>query len=212
MTTLLLIRHGESEANNKGFFAGQYDAELMPKGIEQAEKTAQYIAEKYSPDRIYASDLKRAYCTAVPVSKLIGADIISDRGLREIYAGKWQQTRFDDLQKEFSNEYGVWLNDIGNARCTSGESVKELSERVMAALTVIAKENDGKTVAVATHATPIRAAQTLIQYGAIRRMKDVPWVSNGSVTVLEYDGEWRCKSVSEDEHLGKDRTVFPANV
>ena len=95
---------------------------------------------------------------------------------------------------------------------TEGESVKELSERVMATLTAIAKENDGKTVAVATHATPIRAAQTIIQCGDIKYMKNVPWVSNGSVTVLEYDGKWKCVSVSEDSHLGEDRTVFPANV
>ena len=52
----------------------------------------------------------------------------------------------------------------------------------------------------------------MIQYGDISYMKNVPWVSNGSVTVLEYDGEWKCVSVSEDNHLGADKTVFPANV
>ena len=82
----------------------------------------------------------------------------------------------------------------------------------MAALTDIAKENDGETVVVATHATPIRAAQTVIQHGDIGHMKNVPWVSNGSVTVLEFNGEWRCASVSEDHHLGAYKTVFPANV
>lgn len=212
MTTLLLIRHGESEANNNGFFAGQYDAPLMPKGIEQAEKTAKYIVENYVPTKIYASDLKRAYCTAIPISELIGVDIITEQGVREIYAGKWQKMSFDDLEKKFSEEYMVWLNDIGNACCNDGESVKELSERVMTSLTAIAKENYGETIAVATHATPIRAAQTIIQYGDISYMKDVPWVSNGSVTVLEYNGEWRCVSVSEDDHLGADKIVFPANV
>ena len=212
MTKLLLIRHGESEANNKGFFAGQYDAPLMPKGVEQAEKTAKYAVEKYHPVKIYASDLKRAYDTAIPVSKLIDADIITDQRIREIYAGKWQQMPFDDLEKTYPDDYRVWLNDIGNACCSGGESVKELSERVMAALTDIAKENDGETVAVATHATPIRAAQTVIQHGDIGYMKNVPWVSNGSVTVLEYNGEWRCASVSEDHHLGAYKTVFPANV
>ena len=212
MTKLLLIRHGESEANNKGFFAGQYDAPLMPKGVEQAEKTAKYAVEKYHPVKIYASDLKRAYDTAIPVSKLIDADIITDQRIREIYAGKWQQMSFDDLEKTYPDDYGVWLNDIGNACCSGGESVKELSERVMAALTDIAKENYGETVAVATHATPIRAAQTVIQHGDIGYMKNVPWVSNGSVTVLEYNGEWRCASVSEDHHLGTYKTIFPANV
>ena len=212
MTTVILIRHGESDANNKGYFAGQYDACLMPRGMEQAEKTAKYIFEKYKPTKIYASDLKRAYSTAEPISKLIGDEIITDKGLREKYAGKWQEMSFDDLENTFHEEYYVWLNDIGNAHCNEGESVKELSERVMATLTAIAKENDGKTVAVATHATPIRAAQTIIQCGDIKYMKNVPWVSNGSVTVLEYDGKWKCVSVSEDSHLGEDRTVFPANV
>ena len=162
MTKLLLIRHGESEANNKGLFAGQYDAPLVAKGIEQAEKTAEYIVEKYAPAKIYASDLKRAYCTAIPISKRIGVEIITNQGLREIYAGKWQKMAFDDLEKEFSDDYGLWLNDIGNACCSGGESVKALGERVMATLTAIAKENYGETIAVATHATPIRAAQTII--------------------------------------------------
>ena len=212
MTKLLLIRHGESEANNNGFFAGQYDVPLMPKGIEQAEKTAKYIVERYAPTKIYASDLKRAYCTAVPISKLIGVDITTNQGVREIYAGKWQQMTFDELEKKFSDEYTVWLNDIGNACCNDGESVKELSERVMTTLTAIAEENHGETIAVATHATPIREAQAKIQYGYVKYMKDVPWVSNGSVTVIEYNGDWKCLSVSEDDHLGANKTVFPANV
>lgn len=212
MTKLLLIRHGESEANNKGFFAGQYDAPLMPKGFEQAEKTAKYIVEKYAPTKIYASDLQRAYCTAMPISRLTGMDITTHQGLREIYAGKWQKMTFNDLEKKFPDEYSVWLKDIGNACCTGGESVMDLGERVMETLTAIAKENYGETIAIATHATPIRAAQTIIQDGDICHMKNVPWVSNGSVTVFEYNGEWKCVSVSEDGHLGADRTVFPANV
>ena len=212
MTTLLLIRHGESEANKVGFFAGQYDALLVGRGIEQAEKTAEYIVKKYAPSEIYASDLKRAYSTAEPISKLIGKAIIKDKGLREIYAGKWQKMTFCDLEREFPNEYGVWLKDIGNAICPDGETVKELGKRVMETLEKIARQNEDKVIAVATHATPIRAVETIIQYGDISHMKDVPWVSNGSVTVLEFDGEWKVVSVSEDAHLGKDRTVFPANV
>ena len=212
MTRLLLIRHGESEANSKGFFAGQYDVRLMPRGIEQAKKTAEYIFGKYAPDKIYSSDLKRAYDTAVPLAKLMGADIITHTGLREIYAGRWQKMSFTDLENEFHNEYGVWLSDVGNARCSGGESVKELGRRIMATLTEIAEENIDMTIAIATHATPIRVAQTIIQYGDIHHMKVVPWTSNGSVTVLEYNGEWKCASVSEDAHLGEGKTSFPANV
>ena len=82
----------------------------------------------------------------------------------------------------------------------------------MKTLTEIAKENDGKTIAIATHATPIRAAQTIIERGDIKYMKYVPWASNGSVTVFQYDGKWECISISEDSHLGDQKTVFPPNV
>ena len=75
----------------------------------------------------------------------------------------------------------------------------------MKTLTEIAKENDGKTIAIATHATPIRAAQTIIERGDIKYMKYVPWVSNSSVTVFQYDGKWECTSISEDSHLGDQK-------
>ena len=212
MTKLILIRHGESEANREHYFAGQYDAELMPRGREQAEMTAEYVFRKYSPEKIYASDLSRAYSTAEPISRLINAEIIKEPGLREIFAGRWQKMTFNDLEKEFPEEYGIWKTDIGNAKCPEGETVKELGERIMKTLEKIAKENPQKTIAIATHATPIRVAETIIEHGDIEYMKDVAWVSNGSVTVLEYDGDWKVLSVSEDEHLGDERTVFPANV
>lgn len=83
----------------------------------------------------------------------------------------------------------------------------------MKALTKIAEDNDGKTVAIATHATPIRVAQSIIQCGALNEMENIPWVSNASVTVLEYNNNiWKVVTVSEDEHLAELKTLLPANV
>ena len=77
MTTLLLIRHGQSEANKLGVFAGHFDAPLLPLGIEQAKKTAAYIAENYKVDKVYASDLKRDVhtetCTRMDTESLFTA-------------------------------------------------------------------------------------------------------------------------------------------
>ena len=52
MTKILLVRHGESEANGKGFFAGQIDIALSARGKEQAEKVARWVCQNYSVDRI----------------------------------------------------------------------------------------------------------------------------------------------------------------
>ena len=60
MTTVIVIRHGESEANRQGIFAGQINPDLLERGVEQAKLTAQYVADTYHVDAVYASDLQRA--------------------------------------------------------------------------------------------------------------------------------------------------------
>ena len=213
MTTVILIRHGESEANREDIFAGHLNVDLMPKGVEQAQKTAQYIVENYTVDKIYASDLKRAYKTGKTLADKLGMEIIVDKRFREIDAGEWDGIKFNELGDKYAEEFRIWRDDIANAKCTGGESVEDLRKRVFGAATEVAENNDGKTVVIATHATPIRVMQTYVQMGSLEKMNDIPWVSNASVSVFEYDnGKWTCKAVSMDKHLGDLVTVLPSNV
>ena len=213
MTTLLLIRHGESEANRKGIFAGQVDPDLQDKGLEQAKLTAKYIKENYTVERIYSSDLKRAYNTAKCLADLVNLEIIKDKNLREIYAGKWEGMKCEEILAAYRDDYDVWLKHIGHAKCTDGETVKELGKRVMKALTQIAIENDGKNVVIVTHATPIRVTQSIIETGSTDKMEEIPWVSNASVTLIKYEnGRWNVEEVSKDAHLQALRTELPKNV
>lgn len=213
MTTVILIRHGESEANREDIFAGHLNVDLMPKGVEQAQKTAQYIVENYTVDKIYASDLKRAYKTGKTLADKLGMEIIADKRFREIDAGEWDGIKFNELGDKYAEEFRIWRDDIANAKCTGGESVEDLRKRVFGAATEVAENNDGKTVVIATHATPIRVMQTYVQMGSLEKMNDIPWVSNASVSVFEYDnGKWTCKAVSVDKHLGDLVTALPSNV
>jgi probable phosphoglycerate mutase len=213
MTTLLLIRHGQSEANLSRVFAGNYNAPLTDLGLRQAEKTAEFIAENYKVDCVYSSDLIRAFETGKTVANALNLTTKPNDGLREIRAGEWEALPFDDIVLKFPEEYKIWKEDIGNSSCPNGESVKVLGERVMSTLTAIAEENDGKTVVIATHATPIRVSRTLIEYGNLAPMQDIPWVSNASVTELIYDnGKWTVGRVGQDSHLSEFRTNLPNNV
>ena len=213
MTTLILIRHGESEANRQDFFAGQIDPDLQNKGLKQAQLTAKYISENYNVEKIYSSDLQRAYKTALCLAQILNLEVIKDQKLREINAGKWEGMKFSDLSVAYPKEYNLWLNHIGHAGCVGGETVKQLGDRIMGALTKIAEENDGKTVAIATHATPIRVAQSLIKSGNLEEMENIPWASNASVTVFEYDNNvWKIIAASKDEHLAELKTELPTNV
>ena len=213
MTTLILIRHGQSQANHQSIFAGNFDADLHENGLKQAQKTADYIAETYKVDTVYASDLKRAYKTGKAVADRLGLDVIPNQRLREIRAGQWEGVTFDELSAQYAEDYSLWLSDIGNSGCTGGETVKQLGDRIVSAVTEIAKENDGKTVAIATHATPIRVMQCLLGGHSLDEMKNIPWVSNCSVTELHYNnGSWDFAKIGYDKHLSALRSSLPANV
>lgn len=213
MTTLILVRHGQSQANLEEYFAGHTNAKLTETGVKQAQLTAQYLKENYNISKVYASDLARAFETGRCISDIFNTEIIPDKNLREVYAGKWEGEAFETITETYKNDYSTWLNDIGNAKCTNGESIAELVERVFSALTQIAKENDGKTVAIATHATPIRVTQSIVQTGSLEEMKNIPWVTNASVSELEYDnGKWNFTKVSMDKHLADFATARPTNV
>lgn len=213
MTTVILVRHGESTANGKGFFAGQLDIPLSEKGMQQAKCVAEYIAKNYQVDKVYSSDLSRAYDTAKPIAEKVGLAITSEAMLREICSGDWQGLTFDTLQEKYADKYGVWLTDIGNAVCPSGETVKELYNRIVMTVLNIAKENDGKTIVVVTHATPIRALCCCARGFGAENMKNVPWVSNASLTVAQV-GQGKLSLIEEDvcEYLLNLQTRFPANV
>ena len=213
LTRLLLVRHGESVANRQGIFAGYHDAELEDKGKTQAYKTAEYIVSKYQVDKVYASDLRRAYETGKAVADLAGVPIVSKEGLREIFGGKWEGVPFAELPISYPKEYEVWMNNIGKSRCPDGESIEEVGRRVLKTLTDIACDNEGKTIVIATHASPIRSLESLLRTGGTEKMQTIPWVSNASVTELFYeDGKWEYGQIGYDAHLDELKTVLPEDI
>ncbi len=213
MTKLLIIRHGQSAANLDGVFVGHTDSPLSDLGRRQAEATADYIARNYHVDAAYASDLTRAFDTGKAAADRLGLPITPDPRLREIFAGDWEQQKFDDLSSGGSPEYALWLSDIGVSGCPGGESVAQLQSRIVAALRDICEKNPGKTIVIGTHATPLRVFMTHCLGKPLEEMKDVPWVSNASVTEVDYaHGKFTLISASYDAHLGDMRTALPKNV
>lgn len=211
MTRLLLVRHGQSQTNLDGIFAGSWDSPLTDLGVRQAELTAEHIAKHYCVDCVYASDLQRAFVTGKTVADQFGLDVTVVTGMREIHGGLWEHRPFDLLPQEFPESYGVWLQDIGNATCDGGESVSELQQRVLTALFQIAEENPEKTVVIATHGTPIRAIQCFCEGKTLNEMKDIKWVSNASITeILFENNRLQIENVSYDAHLGMLTSVLPA--
>ena len=212
MTRFIMIRHGFSVANNEHRFAGNSDIPLTDLGKAQAERCAEALKDERI-DAIYASDLSRAFDTARPVARTHGLEITATKALREIFAGKWEGKSFDQIDEEYHDEFALWKRDIGRARCTGGESPVDVSARVLAALSEIAERHEGKTVCIATHATPIRSVCTAAAGLDASDMAMIPWTANASISLFEYeDGIFTAVYTSNTDHLGDLRTAPPTNV
>ena len=211
-TTLYLIRHGESEANERDAFLGHMDLSLTATGRAQAHMTADFLFKNAErPQAIYASDLSRAFFTARCTADMLGIEIVKDRDLREIEAGLWENTPFLTLAETYPESYRIWREDIGRAHPDGGESVKALWERVMRAITRIAEAHEGETVYIFSHGTPIRSFAAHCFGKNSEDLKDVPWPANASVTKATYEnGVFSMVEYNRYDFMGEMATVLPS--
>lgn len=213
MAKLIFIRHGESEANKAKVFAGQSNPVLTEKGKLQAELMCEWLISHYDIKHIYSSDLMRAYETALAISTKLKKDITKNPAFREIYAGNWQGKEYTLIMEKYPEEYGVWLENLGQAHPPKGESVKELGQRVVREVLNLAKKHKDETIVIVTHATPIRMLMTYLQFGDFDKASEVPWVPNASANVINfYNDGAEFELIGYDDYLEKEKSAFPSGI
>jgi broad specificity phosphatase PhoE len=213
MTTLIFVRHGQSESNLARVFTGQGNTALTSLGREQAERTAQYL-KQFPITHIYASDLCRTMETAAPTARELGLEIIPTQALREIYAGEWEGKPYETLRQMFGTSYQMWLEDLGHAHPEGGESALELYQRVNREIDRLIRAHKGECIAVFSHATPARAVACRWFGFAPEDMAKVPWATNASVSIAEYDDDGNAQVIQYgyDGHQGDVATSFPKGI
>ncbi len=148
-TTLVLARHGETDWNRDRRVQGHSDIPLNNAGRAQAEELAKQI-EHECFDAVYASDLARARETAEIAAARADLPVRELTDLRERHFGTWEGLTDEVIRSRFpESRSGPWGD---------GETIEEMSARVVAVLRAIAAEHRGGTVLVTTHGGPIRAA------------------------------------------------------
>ncbi len=210
MTRIIMVRHGQSMANAHHLFAGHSDFDLSDFGKKQAEAAAKYLLGREKIDVIYASDLKRAYNTAVEISDAFGLPISKDEGLREIFAGEWEGLSFEYIAESYPDAMSVWRNDYSNACPTGGEATREVYRRIVPHICELAKANDGQCILLATHATVVRAFDAFARGYSEGETGKISFSHNASINIYDFDGE-RASVVASNitEHLGGLDTPLP---
>jgi len=199
-TTLILVRHGETEWNLAGRIQGHSDSRLTARGAEQGRRAAERLAG-LDIAAVYASDLGRARETGELIAAPHGLPVKTVQELRERCYGAFEGRTAEEIRAADPYAFERWLGDRQGLAPPGGETQQELSERVMGALGEIAGAHPGGTVAVATHGGPIKSAVFAVLEIPIGSW-DQTWVSNGSVTVFRADGdELKVVCFNDTSHL-----------
>jgi len=145
---ILVIRHGQSEGDITGVIEGRYDAPLTGLGVKQAKLMADWVAESYSIDKIFASPLKRASGVAEILSKRINLDVVYDDDIME-----WNTGLISGLKKEEARvRYPVPELSYPHTAMYEQESNIELRMRAETVLSRLVNENPkDSTIAIVSH-------------------------------------------------------------
>jgi len=153
-TTILLIRHGQTEYNATGRWQGHLDVPLNEIGKAQAKALAHRL-KNWPITAVYASDLARAAMTAVYLAGNWGLTPKYDPAWRERDVGVFEGRAAVELRQEYPE---VWANmRNGIIDIPGGESNEALRDRGLAAYEKVVAAYPAEMVAVVTHGGTLNA-------------------------------------------------------
>jgi len=152
MTNLVLIRHGEAEANVRHIVGGvRGDTGLTPRGVIQAERLRDRLAAtgEIAAHVLLASSLPRARQTAEIVAPALGLSVTLDDELQELRPGEADGLALGEALAR----YGVpdFEREPERPLCPGGESWSGFMKRVGDALGRIVQTHTGRTIVVVAH-------------------------------------------------------------
>lgn len=177
MTTLILVRHGETDWNAQHRWQGHSDTPLNDAGREQA---CRFSNELEPVDVLYSSDLARARETAEIIAAHLDLEVRLDPRLRERGFGSWEGLTTEEIESSFPDEQERWRAGIG-AGAHDAEPFEEFAARVGSFVEEIGRRHAGEEVLVVAHGGTIRVVHALAaSLDYVRDHRSIPAVANCS--------------------------------
>ena len=150
MTSLYLVRHGQTAWNKEEIFRGRTDVPLDETGLKQAELAGEYF-KGLEIHGIYSSPLARAWQTAQKIASRHSHQVQPLEGIIDMSFGNWEGHPHEEIRKMDPETYRLWREEPHRARLPGGESLDEVRVRAMAAVEEVIQANSGKTLVLVSH-------------------------------------------------------------
>ena len=158
-TTLVLVRHGVTDATTGKLFSGglgSTNPSLNDEGRDQARATGEWLAPMAETfDALVTSPVRRTRETAEILAKFLDLEVTEEPGLAEMEFGSWDGLSFTEVREKWPDELSAWLGDLDSAP-HGGESFRSVEKRVLEGKDRLLAAYAGQTVVVVSHVTPIK--------------------------------------------------------
>ncbi|MES2093524.1 MAG: histidine phosphatase family protein [Actinomycetota bacterium] len=189
MTTLFLVRHGETTWHAENRYAGSTDVALTALGTSQAEQLARW-AEVQPIDAVYSSDLSRAVITATPSALALGLPVTIDPALREVDFGLGEGLTSAEMAAAFPDEAARFVARPATSPLPAGESGVDAAERAWGALERIVAQHPDGSVLVVMHSTLMRLILCRVLEMPLDRYRAAfPSVINVGITTVSWTAD-----------------------
>jgi probable phosphoglycerate mutase len=196
----IVVRHGETQWNVAGRIQGHGDSKLTDTGLAQAEAIASRLAaERF--DAIVASDLGRAFDTAQAIARGSRLPVATDPRLRERSFGVGEGLTYEEIDRQYPDIFSRVRSTDPDAPIPGGESRRQFHERVRAAFEALAREHDGRRVAVVTHGGVLSSLYRHVHGIGLEEPHRIP-IANASYNAITIGpGGWTIEAWDDSAHL-----------
>jgi|GEM_PF-420305 len=187
VTTVLLVRHGETPFHADNRYCGRTDVSITETGVRQAEALAAWAADA-ALTAVYCSTMRRAVQTATPVANAAGLPLRRDGRFVELDFGDAEGLTSAQMRQRWPAERDAFEADPVANPLPGGEDPHAAMDRGERALSDVVAAHPGGVVLVVCHSTFLRLVTCRMAgvdpSGYRRRF---PKVANTSGAVLRHD-------------------------
>ena len=198
-TTILLVRHGQTNANAAGFYMGWSDEDLNELGYTQVRRLSTRLASLPIAS-IYTSPLRRAYTTAAILAEPHKLELTVLDDLIEIRLGDWQGLHMDEIKRRWPELWQQSRTDPSELTLPNGESYRQVTERAVRAFVTVIAANRGKQAAIVTHEVIVKVLVAHV-FGVSNSIYRRIEVGNGSMSIIRVGQNLQLVRLNDTSHL-----------
>lgn len=189
---IILLRHGQTEANSKELFYGFSESNLTDLGREQAKEAGLLLKKlKFNPTKIYVSERTRTHETLECLGFKIN-DATIDGRINERNMGKIEGMNYKEVNELFPTLFEDWGKDFANYILQDGESWKLVYDRVVHFLEEVIEKYKGtdEKILVVAHGGILACFWTYLAAGNFNVMFNMFFDNCAMMRAYEQNGKY----------------------